>query len=74
MISGGLARQATTSVTPCGKNKINGELHSKLVGGWLHAQEGELASCFGRSVVHTAILHFMSLVTNEQEILSLLSL
>lgn len=50
---------------PCEK-KINGELHNKLVGGRLRAQEAELASCFGRSVVHTALLHFMSLVINEQ--------
>lgn len=48
------------------KKKINGELHNKLVGGRLRAQEAELASCFGRFVVHTVLLHFMSLVINEQ--------
>lgn len=42
-----------------------------VVGGGVgrsHTQEGEPASCFQSSVVHTVVLHFMSLVTDSSPV------
>lgn len=43
----------------------------QLGGGCQHAQKGVPASCFHSCVVHAVVLHFMSLVTKEQQLPSL---